>query len=81
MSTLTTHRTTVRELDRRRGDGIEVTLLWDPQTDRVSVAVEDERAGESFELDVAPGDALEAFHHPYAYAARPLFDEVARSLG
>ena len=23
-----------------------------------------------FHIDVAPGNALDAFHHPYAYAAR-----------
>lgn len=58
-----------RELDRRINDGIEVTLLWDPQTYRVAVAVEDHRAGDSFELEVDPADALNAFRHPYAYAA------------
>lgn len=64
-----THDSAVRELDRRANDGIVVRLLWDSQTDRVLVAVEDERASESFELEVPAGDALEAFRHPYAYAA------------
>jgi hypothetical protein len=58
-----------RELDWRTNDGIDVTLLWHPQTYRVSVAVEDHRAGNSFELEVDSADALDAFHHPYAYAA------------
>jgi hypothetical protein len=73
MSNLTA--TAVRELDRRTGDRIDVQLLWNPQTDRVSIAVEDGRSGERFELAVNPTEALTAFHHPYAYAgyvtARP----------
>jgi hypothetical protein len=59
--------TTIRELDHRTSDGIDVTLLWDARSDRVSVAVVDERSGESFELDVPGCDALYAFNHPYAY--------------
>ena len=61
--------TTIRELDHRHNDGIDVTLLWDAATNRVSVFVRDARAGEAFEVDVEPGRALDAFHHPYAYAA------------
>jgi hypothetical protein len=60
----------IRELDHRSNDGIDVTLLWDERTNRVSLSVRDERTGESFELDVHPEDALTAFHHPYAYASR-----------
>lgn len=59
----------IRELDHRSNDGIDVRLLWNSQTNRVSVAVEDERAGESFEPMVGGVDALDAFHHPYAYAS------------
>jgi hypothetical protein len=58
----------MRELDHRTGDGIEVRLLWNPKTKAVSVSVA-EREGSTFEFRVPPGDALEAFHHPYAYAA------------
>jgi hypothetical protein len=60
-----THR---RELDSRSNDGINVTLLWESHTNRVFVNVEDERLGESLEFGVQPADALDAFHHPYAYA-------------
>lgn len=38
-------RTTLRELDRRTGDGVDVSLLWDPRTKGVSVAVTDTRQG------------------------------------
>lgn len=61
--------TTTRELDHRHNDGIDVTLLWDAATNRVSVFVRDARAEMAFELDVEPSRALDAFHHPYAYAA------------
>jgi hypothetical protein len=67
--TTTTPDIPIRELDHRTGDGIEVSLFWNSRTDRVSVAVADERSGESFELEVDSSDALAAFHHPYAYAA------------
>jgi hypothetical protein len=63
-----TAQRTVRELDRRTNDGIEVRLLWNSLTNQVSIAVADVRNRESFELRVAGADALGAFHHPYAYA-------------
>jgi hypothetical protein len=66
----------IRELDHRTGDGLDVTLLWYPQTDRVSVAVVDVRSGEAFELTVPGADALEAFKHPYAYATRRRTDHA-----
>jgi hypothetical protein len=58
------------ELDHRSNDGIDVTLFWDSRTNEVFVAVEDERRGDSFKVGVNPADALDAFHHPYAYADR-----------
>ena len=59
-----------RELDRRSNDGIDVALLWSPRTNRVWVSIEDARTDESFELDIDPACALDAFHHPYAYLSR-----------
>ncbi|HSC73397.1 MAG TPA: hypothetical protein VLB89_04455 [Gaiellaceae bacterium] len=58
-----------RELAAREGDGISVRLLWHPRENTVTVSVEDIRAGECFELAITNGDALDAFHHPFAYAA------------
>jgi hypothetical protein len=66
---------TVRELDHRRNDGIDVRLLWDAQTNRVSLALTNEHSGESLRFAVDPSEALSAFHHPYAYAN----DRAARS--
>lgn len=61
----------IRELDHRGSDGVSVTLLWDTQTNRVFVSVVDERHGVPVEFAVRGGDALDAFHHPYAYATDP----------
>ena len=58
----------IRELDHRNNDGIEVWLLWDSHADRVFVSVEDHRRDRSFHMSVDAADALDAFHHPYAYA-------------
>ena len=58
-----------RELDRRSSDGLDVALLWQPETNRVSVSVFDAKTGDDFGIDVEPAEALDAFHHPYAYAA------------
>jgi hypothetical protein len=66
--TAATRIETRRELAHRVSNGIEVTLFWSKPANRVTVEVSDTRFGESFELEVDPGDALDAFHHPYAYA-------------
>jgi hypothetical protein len=57
-----------RELDRRLTGGVEVVLYWHG-ADSVSVSVLDTGTGEEFELEVEPALALDAFRHPYAYAA------------
>jgi hypothetical protein len=69
-TTLTQFGNDIRELDHRFADGIDVTLLWDSLTDRVFLAVDDERNGEWFTLEVPRADALDAFHHPYVYPRR-----------
>lgn len=69
-ATHATQRTTRRrrELAHRRADGVDVRLWWRPADDSVAVTVLRE-AGSSFELVVDPAEALDAFEHPYAYAA------------
>ncbi len=57
-----------RELDRRATGGVEVVLYWHG-ADTVSVFVHDTSTDEEFELEVDAAFALDAFHHPYAYAA------------
>ena len=61
---------TLRELDRRTSEGTDVRLLWDPRTGAVSVEVTDVHTGEVLRFGVDGGEALDAFHHPYAYAVR-----------
>lgn len=65
--------TTLRELDHRVSDGIDVRLLWRPHDDRALVAVTDAKTEESFTIEVgADQRPLDVFHHPYAYAgSRP----------
>lgn len=70
MTSLTPDKT-IRELDCRTGDGINVRLLWNSLSDHVVVAVHDTRNDEAFAIQVAAADALLAFHHPYAYANCP----------
>jgi hypothetical protein len=57
----------IRELDRRRNDGIDVRLLWNQTDDRVVVAVFDAKTSDVFKVDVASHNARDVFHHPYAY--------------
>jgi hypothetical protein len=60
---------TLTELHHRSADGIEVSLLWSRQTNTLTVAVEDSRAGVSFELPAPAEKALDVFEHPFAYAS------------
>ena len=62
-------RSDTRELAARESDGIHVVLLWHPRSDEVTVSVDDTRTGKYFELPVERNRALDAFHHPFAYAA------------
>jgi len=57
-----------KELAYRASNGIEVTLFWEKPTTRVAVRVSDMQFGEIFEFEVEGANALDAFHHPYAYA-------------
>jgi hypothetical protein len=62
--------TDIRELDSRAADGVEVALLWHTSGDFLSVVVSDAKLGETFELVLDErDDAMDVFHHPYAYAA------------
>jgi hypothetical protein len=59
-----------RELAQRLSGTVEVLLLWHPAIEQVELSVCDFATGAGFHMEVAPGNALDAFHHPYAYAAR-----------
>ncbi len=62
-----TQTDTARELAHRAGDGLDVTLVWYPDSDRIAVRVSDARTGDSFEAEAPRESALEAFEHPFAY--------------
>jgi hypothetical protein len=62
------------QLDYREGGGIHVVLLWNRTTSALSVLVLDTKAQEYFAFPVAAREAMDAFRHPFAYAAsRPVF--------
>ncbi len=60
-----------KELAYRNQNGLEVTLLWDPRSNEVSVEVIDHLDDTGFRLPIAGHLALDAFHHPYAYVQSP----------
>ena len=61
--------TSMRELDSRTSEGLRVRLLWCQDSDRLFVAVNDQRTGDMLSVAVPEGErALQVFDHPYAYA-------------
>jgi hypothetical protein len=57
------------ELASRENDGLAVLLLWSKATGQTRVLVVDTKLDDAFELDVPGARALEAFNHPFAFAA------------
>ena len=53
----------------RENDGIHVLPLGHSRQDAVTGSADDTRDGHRFDLAVARDRALEAFYHPFAYAA------------
>ena len=58
-----------RELAHRTNDGFDVTLFWSKASNRVTISVFHARSATALEFEVDDADALDAFNHPYAYAA------------
>jgi hypothetical protein len=48
---------------------IEISLLWSEPANRLTIEVSDVRLEEWLEFEVDGSEALDAFYHPYAYAA------------
>jgi hypothetical protein len=46
---------------------VSTSLWWNADEDRTYVFVDDGRTGQTFRIAVEAGDALDVFHHPYAY--------------
>jgi hypothetical protein len=61
--------TTIVELDSRISGAFEVALLWHRDLEAVSLTIRDSGSCRSLELPVAQDRALQAFKHPFAYAA------------
>jgi hypothetical protein len=69
-----------RELSHRATDGVEVGLYWSTADDTLVLVVADDRFGDFFQLEVSSTEAVDAFEHPYAHAARRGVDYVADLL-
>jgi hypothetical protein len=61
--------THLTELAQRRDDRRAITLLWSPSDDSVHINVLDERTGMTVGFPVDRARALDAFYHPFVYAA------------
>jgi hypothetical protein len=59
-----------RELAQRRTGSVEILLIWHPISNNVELRIHDTSQKEESGFRVPPGEAMEAFRHPYAYAAR-----------
>ena len=62
-------RACTRELAKRKTGAVEIALIWHMVTDTLSVSVKDASTGAEFQLVVEAAEAMDVFHHPYAYAA------------
>jgi hypothetical protein len=57
----------LRELAERKGGGLVVRLLWDPDRNQALLRYRDVRTGDAFVADVPNAFALSAFRHPNAF--------------
>jgi hypothetical protein len=65
---MTSTRESIRELAERTSNGTMTRLYWLEGTRQVWVEVYDRELGETMVIPAEPERALEAFHHPYAFA-------------
>jgi hypothetical protein len=61
-----------RELAHRSAHGVDVTMMWDPLTNAVSVIVVDNVAADAFEVEVGDANPMHVFDHPFVYASRAM---------
>ena len=73
---MTTVATLRRELAHRSTDGIDVSLFWNKRSNRVTIELVDGRIDAHLDFEVAHEKALDAFHHPFAYAPVQALDLV-----
>ena len=63
-----TSETQIVELADRRSDDVDVSLFWGRRSGRLWVDVTHRRTGRVARIAAAPGNALDVFNHPFAYA-------------
>jgi len=71
---------TILELDHRSCGSLDVSLFWNPETNALFVQVIDWGEEDDFSVPVEAASALQAFHHPYAYAPPRRSPEPASAL-
>jgi hypothetical protein len=71
----------LRELDHRESNGIEISLLWQADDNSVYLAVTDHHQQDQFIERVDPAVARDAFEHPYSYRRSTTDETSASSTG
>jgi len=69
-----------RELAVRGSNGTQVRLLWRQGTRQLWVEVWESGTAWALRVQAQPENALDVFHHPYAYAGRQNSPPPAESL-
>jgi hypothetical protein len=59
------------DLADRHGNGLDLVLIWARHSGRLWVKVTHRSTGRIPQIEAAPGQALDAFKHPFAYT-RPV---------
>ena len=67
MTTTTITRAARHELARRVNGNLEITLFWDTRDNSTTVDVHHAATGQTVSFRVPPGQALDAFNHPFAH--------------
>ena len=73
MSTALANDTVQQELARRVSGGLEVTLFWDLRNGDTHIELRHAAIKEPISFQVPPGQALDAFHHPFVYLEQRLW--------
>jgi len=58
----------VVELADRHSNDLDVALFWGRRSGRFWVSVTHRSSGRTARIDATPANALDVFHHPFAYA-------------
>jgi hypothetical protein len=67
----------MRELDYRFVNGLQVQLWWNSETGCTWVSVRDARTESQFLIEVGDGERpLDVFNHPFAYIPHQLVNAV-----